>query len=135
VSELGQRVDLARVIDSEFARTLGTIKRIPAAMDLASRLLGSAPQHAPRGFIATRVVTRRLRREPTRVLESSAERFFYGLFTDPSAMAVTRRFGTMLLAPSIGDRRAMPLPRWLLPLHWVFRPFRLIARRLGQRRA
>jgi hypothetical protein len=130
VSELARRVDPARAAGSDFARDLGSARRVRAAMDLASRLLGSPPEPARRRFIATRLVTRRLRREPDRVLESSAERFFYGLFTDPSAGAVARRCWTMLLAPSIGDQHAMPLPRWLLPLHWVLRPFRLIARQL-----
>jgi hypothetical protein len=135
VNELGRRVDPARAAGSEFARALGTSKRVRAAMELASRLLAGAPAPASRDLIATRLVTRRLRREPDRVLETSAERFFYGLFTDASAGAIARRCWTMLLAPSVGDQRAMPLPRWLLPLHWLVRPFRLIARRLGQRRA
>jgi hypothetical protein len=133
VGELGRRVDLARTVESAFARDLGATKRISAAMDLASRLLGAEPQATRRPFTATRFVARRLRREPARVIESSAERFFYGLFTDPSAAALARRCWTMLLAPSIGDRRALPLPRWLLPLHWALRPFRLIARQIRGR--
>ena len=69
-----------------------------------------------------------------RIIESSAERFFYGLFTDASTAAVARRCWTMLLAPGIGDQRALRLPRWLRPLHWALRPFRLLARHIGDRR-
>lgn len=135
IGELARRVDVARTVESAFARDLGASKRISAAMDLASHLLGAGPPATRRPFAATRLVTRRLRREPARVIESSAERFVYGLFTDSSVAAVLRRCRTMLLAPSIGDRRALPLPRWLLPLHWALRPFRLIARQTRRWRA
>lgn len=135
VGELARRVDVARTVESAFARDLGATKRISAAMDLASRLLAAEPQATRRPFTATRFVTRRLRREPARVIESSAERFFYGWFTDPSVASAARRCWTMLLAPSVGDRRALPLPRWLLPLHWALRPFRLIARQIRRPRA
>jgi hypothetical protein len=133
IAELSRHVDPARAVDSAFARDLGATKRIRAALDLASMLLDANPPATPPRSVATRFVARRLRREPARVIESSAERFFYGLFTDPSAAAVARRCRTMLLAPSIGDRRAVPLPRWLLPLHWALRPFRLIARQIRRR--
>jgi hypothetical protein len=133
IARLSRQVDPARAVDSAFARDLGATKRIRAAMDLASLLLDADPPATPPRSIATRFVARRLRREPARVIESSAERFFYGLFTDASATAVARRCWTMLLAPSIGDRRALPLPRWLLPLHWALRPFRLIARQIRRR--
>jgi hypothetical protein len=133
VAELGRRVDPTRTVESAFARSLGATKRIDAAMDLASRLLAAEPPAVRRSFTATGLVTRRLRREPARVIESSAERFVYGLFTDASAAAVARRCWTMLLAPSIGDQRALPLPRWLRPLHWALRPFRLITRQIRRR--
>jgi hypothetical protein len=133
IAELGRHVDAERAAESAFAQDLGSTKRIRAASDLASLLLDSSAHHPNRRFAATRIVTNRLRSEPARVIETSAERFFYGLLTDPSATAVARRHWTMVLAPSIGDRRAMPLPRWLMPLHWALRPFRLIARQIRRK--
>lgn len=135
VGELRRRVDAPSAAASPFARELGTTRRIDAAMDLADRLL-DADAESPgessgrRAFAANRFVMRRLHREPARVVESSAERFFYALFTDASAAAVTRRVRTMLLAPGVGESTAFPLPRALTPLHWVLRPFRLVARQL-----
>ena len=138
VNELRRRTDAAHAATSSFAHELGATTRVRAAMALAATLLdaGGEPggSSAGRSFAANRSVVRRLHREPGRTAGTSAERFFYGWLTDASVTAVLRRCRTMLLAPSIGDRRAMPLPRWLLPLLWVLRPFRLIARQLGQRR-
>jgi len=139
VSTLGRRTDVAGAIDSPFARELGTTRRIGAAMDLARRLLDadaepSAASRPPRSFAGNRLVLRRLRREPARVIESSAERFVYALLTDASAAAVLWRCRTMLLAPGVGDADAIPLPRRMAPLHWVLRPFRLIARQWRPRR-
>jgi len=134
VHQLRRRADTVHAADSAFARELGTAKRVRAAMDLADTLLdGAGERPAPRSFAANRFVIRRLRRDGGRAVGTSAERFYYGLLTDASPAAVLRRCGTMLLAPSIGDRSALPLPRWLLPLHWVLRPFRLVARQLGRR--
>ena len=140
VNELRRRTDAAHAATSSFAHELGTTTRVRAAMALAATLLDAGGEqlgHSParRSFAANRSVVRRLHREPGRTVGTSAERFFYGLLTDASVTAVLRRCWTMLLAPSIGDRRAMPLPRWLLPLLWVLRPFRLIARQLDRRRA
>jgi hypothetical protein len=138
VNDLRRRTDAAHAAASSFAHELGATTRVRAAMDLAATLLeaGGEPGGSSAGpsFAANRFVIRRLQREPGRVAGTSAERFFYGWRTDASLTAVLRRCRTMLLAPSIGDRRAMPLPRWLRPLLWVFRPFRLSARQLGQRR-
>jgi hypothetical protein len=140
VNQLCHRTDAARAAASAFAHELGSTKRVRAAMDLAAALLDSGSERpgdsaARPSFAANRFVIRRLQREPGRAVGTSAERFYYGLLTDASPAAVLRRCWTRLLAPSIGDQQAMPLPRWLRPLHWVLRPFRLIARQLGQRRA
>lgn len=139
VGELCRRVDIARAVESPFAYELGTTKRLRAAMDLAGALLDSEAEPAfassvRRPFVGNRLVIRRLQREPARVVESSAERFIYALLTDGSSAAVLRRCRTMLLAPGVGDATAIPLPRWLTPLHWLLRPFRLIARQLRPRR-
>lgn len=140
VNELRRRTDATHAAACSFAHELGTTTRVRAAMDLAATLLdagGEQPGDSParRSFAANRFVIRRLQREPGRAVGTSVERFSYGLLTDASVTAVLRRGWTMLLAPSVGDRRAMQLPGWLLPLHWVLRPFRLIARQLGRRRA
>jgi hypothetical protein len=139
VGELRRRVDIARAVESPFAYELGTAKRLRAAMALAGDLLDANPEPAfassvRRPFIGNRLVIRRLQRDPARVVESSAERFIYALLTDGSSAAVLRRCRTMLLAPGVGDANAIPLPRWLTPLHWLLRPFRLIARQLRPRR-
>jgi hypothetical protein len=139
VAELGRRVDVAHAAASAFARELGTAKRIHAAASLAGSLFNSGEGESSssrglRSFAGNRRIIRRLEREPERIIESSAERFFYGLSTDVSIVAVVRRCATMLVAPGIGDARAVPLPRWLAPLHYVLRPFRLIARRLRPHR-
>jgi hypothetical protein len=135
---LRRRTDAAHAAASAFAHELGSAKRVRAAMDLAAALLDAGAEQPGRparpSFAANRSVIRRWQREPGRAIGTSAERFVYGLLTDTSPAAILRRCWTMLLAPSIGDRHALPLPRWLLPLLWVLRPFRLIARQLGQRR-
>jgi hypothetical protein len=140
VHDLRRRTDAARAAASSFAQELGSTRRVRAAMDLGTTLLDGGGEHpggSPprRSFAANRFVIRRLQREPGRAIGTSAERFFYGSLTDASAAAFLRRCQTMLLAPSIGDRSAMPLPGWLRPLHWGLRPFRLIVRQLGRRRA
>lgn len=135
VNELRGRTDVDRAAASPFARALGTTKRVRAAMALAATMLDANDQPGTpgrRAFAANRAVIARLQREPDRTVSTSAERFVYGLRTDQSASAMLRRCATMLLAPSSGDHSAVPLPAWLRPLHWVLRPFRLIARQFGR---
>jgi hypothetical protein len=121
---------------SRFAQELGVRRRALAAQRLIAFLDGAGPTGGARERAidrANRVVLARLRRSPERITETSGERLRYLLGTDASLAARLRRCVTMVLAPSIADREAVPLPGWLLPLHWALRPFRLVARQAAQR--
>jgi len=130
----GQVRDWTRVW--QWARELGTTRRIGAALLLADTLFGAGAAGVPvpsdrSAQAANRVVVlRRLATDPLRTLESPWERFGYLFLTDRTSAARLRRSWATLMTPSLADRQAFPLPKSLSVLYRAARPLRLVVRRI-----
>jgi len=119
----------------QWARELGTVRRVHAALLLVSELFGvdvsAAPAVSDRSLrSANQIVINRLVTDPFRPLEAPAERFGYLYRTDPDQLTRLRRCWSTAMAPSAADVELFPLPKVLFPLYGVARPVRLALRRL-----
>jgi hypothetical protein len=128
----GRIADWERV--NESARRRSADRALRSGLHLAHELFDAPmPGAELRGDrsarIAARSVAMRLTRDPMSI-PGPTTRLVHHVRTDMGIRTRAARVWSTLFAPTMNERKEIPLPRALSALHYVLRPARLVVRRL-----